>query len=227
MLDKQFRLLREDFLAPLREELKNVKAIVSAAAADGGSAPRWDKLRNVFQPVYVRDLEFGRRPCIMVGVKLPMSHRAARMRKKKDREEYWTQYGRGLFPIDALVCLVQISDMRPISFATVVRREVKQLAEELPTIGLALLNPGDEAGKLLATLSGVPTPRMVEDAIARQQQGRTQDTSQNMDSKRGNDRRGPLPLPSVREEQRLSGVALVQVKARFSTGFSAESVCIG
>lgn len=54
LLDRQFRLLREDFLAPLRDELQNIKAVVTAAAANKQGVPRWDKLRKVFQPVYMR-----------------------------------------------------------------------------------------------------------------------------------------------------------------------------
>lgn len=151
------------------------------------------------------------------------------MKTKKEREEYWKDYGRGILPIDALVYLVRVTDMTPIAFATVVRREVKELAEDVPTIGLALLGPGDEAGKLLASLCGVPSARMMEDARQREEEerGKSQAPPPPPPPKNGKrqagtdskDRRGPRgapALPPVTQHQLLPGVALVQVRNRHS-----------
>jgi hypothetical protein len=210
-LDKTYRLLREDLLSPLRDKLAEMKAVVSARAADGRPVPPWGKLRDVFQPVYIRGVECHRRPSISLSVQLPKSHHAASMTTRAEREQYWTDYGRGTFPIDALVCLVCVTggDVRPIVYATVARRELKELADDLPTIGLALLNPGDGARKLLAALAGVPTPRMIEDE--RQREEELKNPGKGQRGWHNTEHRGPLPPLPVTEQQLLPGVALVQV----------------
>ena len=99
--------------------------------------------RNMFPVLAVLGIAEKPRPSTMITIKLPMSHRAARMKTRKEREEFWTDYGRGTLPLDALVCLV----FRPeagsaaaaprVVFATVSRRDPKELADETPVLGLA------------------------------------------------------------------------------------------
>ena len=102
----------------------------------------------------------------MVRVQLPMSHRAARMTDRKEREALWESFGRGTLPLDALVCLTSSKAMLPaaagtagtaggsagngggvgsggdkaqpmVVFATIGRRDPKEMADEHPVIGLA------------------------------------------------------------------------------------------
>eukprot|EP00775_Hariotina_reticulata_P004273 gene4273-4526_t len=115
LLDRQFRLLREDFVGPLR-------------------------------------------PCVMVSIQLPPGHRTARMTSKKERLEYWSSYGHGMLPNDALVCLA--SPGQPLVFATIVRRDAVELAEEQPMIGLGF-EPGPETEKVLSMMGCGPLPNTV------------------------------------------------------------------
>lgn len=103
------------------------------------------------------------RPALMVGFDLPPSVRAAGLPKKADRVEYWTHYGRGILPMHALVCLVDMKTGRPLAFATVVRREVPELAGtdawQQPMVGINIMESAEEEGKFLGLLAGVPIPR--------------------------------------------------------------------
>jgi hypothetical protein len=65
----------------------------------------------------------------MVSISLPPNHRAARLKTKQERVDYWSSYGHGMLPSDALICLA--SPGWPLVFATVVRRDV-QVSDCLP-----------------------------------------------------------------------------------------------
>jgi hypothetical protein len=90
------------------------------------------------------------------------------MATSKEREEFWTDHGRGTLPMDTLVCIAgrpsaatwgqqQLpqsgSRMPPllIAFATVGRRDVKELSEKMPVIGLAF-DRGQEVERVLELL---------------------------------------------------------------------------
>jgi hypothetical protein len=45
--------------------------------------------RNVFPLRGVLGVETNPRPCVMVEIELPHSHRARRMNTRKEREEFW------------------------------------------------------------------------------------------------------------------------------------------
>ena len=112
--------------------------------------------RNVYTVVAVLGVAQKPKPCVMIEIQLPMSHRAARMTSGKEREEFWTDHGRGTLPLDALVCIVvrgtagsgggngasssdtAVAAQPPIvMFATVGRRDPKELAGHTPVIGLS------------------------------------------------------------------------------------------
>jgi hypothetical protein len=116
--------------------------------------------RNAFTPVYVGGIELKPRPALMVSFQLPKSVRAARLRTVKERVEYWSQFGRGIMPMHSLVCLVDQRQGRPIAFATVVRREVKELAATNtwphPIIGINIIGSLDEEAEILKFLQGLP-----------------------------------------------------------------------
>lgn len=95
LLDRQFRLLREDMVGPLRQELGALGLLGQAADGSGasGKQQRPQKAaaatRNVYRPVAVLGASLNPRPCVMVCVALPPSHKAARLKTKKEREEFW------------------------------------------------------------------------------------------------------------------------------------------
>eukprot|EP00884_Botryococcus_braunii_P010997 jgi/Botrbrau1/1989/Bobra.0052s0031.1 len=171
-LDYHFRLLREDLVAPLRETLKELATLAQSRKNvndnhDGGQGQHDRKKanspKNVFSPVYIRGIRVVPRPALMVGVDLPKSVRAARLDSKTDRVEYWTHYGRSILPMHALVCLVNVHTGQPLAFATIVRREVPELAGtddwQQPMIGINIMESADEEAKFLKLLAGLPVPR--------------------------------------------------------------------
>ena len=134
LLDRLFRLQREDFMRPLRQSLHDLgfrrsltqqsAATQSAAAASGtaGAAasaagappppPQPRQLpphlqRNVFPLLRVEGAQDSPRPCVLVAVALPAGHRAVTLHKVSERESYWTEHGKGTLPNDALVCIAR------------------------------------------------------------------------------------------------------------------------
>ena len=167
LLDRQFRLLREDMVAPLRQELsqlgitKATKAAASSSSAPATSAPKnkqhqqisLSSSRNVFQNLDIMGVIDKPRPCVMVALTLPAGHRANRCKNKKEREEFWSQSGHSTLPSDALVCVV--SPGQPLVFATVARRDAKELAGVAPMVGLAF-EPGRGLDQVLQYMGKGP-----------------------------------------------------------------------
>jgi hypothetical protein len=151
LLDRQFRLLREDFVGPLRQELADLglataqeqpaAAAPAAPSSRPGSSqqqqqqqqqqllPGWQSgsSRNVFRQVAVLGACVKPRPCVMVSLALPARHEAAGLSKAK-RLAFWTDRGHSTLPLDALVCLELPSGA--LAFGTVARREVTELSED-------------------------------------------------------------------------------------------------
>jgi hypothetical protein len=97
----------------------------------------------VFAVVEVLGVSIKPRPSVMVAIQLPMSHQAhpARMKKPADRLRFWDEFGRGTLPTDALVCLVPTAPIwgrqLPLVFATVARRDIVELSQANPVVGLS------------------------------------------------------------------------------------------
>ena len=134
LLDRQFRLMREDMVYALRQTMAGLSQSPPQIPAS--------LQRNMFTVCAVLGIAEKPRPSTMIAINLPMSHRAAQMKSLKERYEFWTDHGRGTLPLDALVCLV----IRPAAgsiekpkliFATVSRRDPKELAEKTPILGLS------------------------------------------------------------------------------------------
>jgi hypothetical protein len=182
LLDRHFRLLRDDMMQPLREsmamlglagpdspgdgrsgrpgvriprgELGSDAAAAAPAGPAGpasafpqstlapGAAPAL-KQRNVFSVCEVLGVSIKPRPSVMVAIQLPLGHQAhpARMKKPEERKRFWTDFGKGTLPTDALVCLVPTAPIRgrefPLIFATVARRDVVELSQANPVVGLS------------------------------------------------------------------------------------------
>ncbi len=189
LLDRQFRLLREDMVRPLRESLaalgiaapgaqqqlqpgcastsaQPAMAAAKASKKPGGSSALLQ--RNVFPVSAVLGTHLKPRACVLVSVVLPMSHRAARIKSKKDREAFWSDSGRGTLPSDALVCIARRprdgwqgsdprvggeDDFQPLAFGTIARREAAELAAVRPVVGLAFdRGQGEAAVRVLEQL---------------------------------------------------------------------------
>ncbi|KAG1675264.1 hypothetical protein FOA52_016295 [Chlamydomonas sp. UWO 241] len=197
-LDRQFRLLREDMLQPLRQSIKELGytaassrtagpsravpdlfsgfkgALAEALGAfppgfaggnagtgavpSGSLAPAQSSLapvnvsaalqqRNVFAVMEVKGVALKPRPSLMLSLRLPMSHRAARMQDLKERQNFWKEFGGGTLPLDALVCLVPTAPVRghqmPLVFATVSRRDVPEMSQAHPIFGLSFSSGKD------------------------------------------------------------------------------------
>jgi hypothetical protein len=143
LLDRQFRLLREDLMASLRQVFVYLGVQTPLSGAELQDAARPKRAynaqieRQVYQLVATLGVESKPRPCLMVAIQLPMSHRAARMSDYKERKEHWESHGKGTLPLDALAVLVPPKGSnQPLVFATVARRNPKEMAEATPMLGL-------------------------------------------------------------------------------------------
>ena len=86
---------REDFVGPARAELKMLRE---------NKANR----RNLFQHIEFDGIECtdkGSKPCVLVRFSLPQGHRTEKMKKRKERKDYWDTLGRNLLPNDAIPSL--------------------------------------------------------------------------------------------------------------------------
>ena len=143
--------MREDMVHTLRQTMTSVLAQKDSQQTQLPSS----LTRNMFPVLAVLGIAEKPRPSVMVAIRLPMSARPARMKVKKEREDYWAEYGRGMLPLDALVCILvkssSDSQAAKVVFATVSRRDTTELAEEAPIIGLTF-NRSQEVVEILQTL---------------------------------------------------------------------------
>ena len=134
MLDRLFRLLREDFVGPARNELKELFS--------GKGNPR-----NIYPDMTVEYIDAAndkekkfKRCSLMVSFMLPNSHKSYRKEyyNKKKRVQFWDTELKGMLPTDAVVGIVNgkvqysedVGANKLLGFATVVRRESEELAGE-------------------------------------------------------------------------------------------------
>uniref|UniRef100_A0A7S0ZDW8 DNA2/NAM7 helicase-like C-terminal domain-containing protein n=1 Tax=Timspurckia oligopyrenoides TaxID=708627 RepID=A0A7S0ZDW8_9RHOD len=153
VLDRQFRLLREDMLGPMRAALKDLKA--SDELISDGPVP-------VYTNVQIETIGVKPVPHVMISVRLPEWHcvnqkfswkqQKAMKKKKKNKtqssnaspstpvnklEEFWeSKEGSRTLGRDSLVLL--LVGGKPALFATIVRRDVKDFVEHsCPMVGLS------------------------------------------------------------------------------------------
>lgn len=137
LLDRQFRLIREDILGPSKAEKddprKQQRDIFHGArpvAVESGFA-----ILNNNGDRIVGDTD----PCIMCKFEMPKWFRVNSMRSAKEKAEYWDK-NRRILAMDALVCLERKNEhgvWEPIRFGTIVRREARDLLSQPPKIGIA------------------------------------------------------------------------------------------
>ena len=136
-LDRQFRLLRQDFMSPLREELDQLRGF---NAGEGGRPPRF-----TFHGISLIGIETKPRPCILVRFFLPPGHGALRG-SKNDQINFWKEH-RSILSQDAL-CVLAVGGVAQ-RFATVVLREPERLQQSI--VGLSFESTGlDDMSTLLS-----------------------------------------------------------------------------
>lgn len=162
LLDRQFRLLREDVVGPLREELTALglagaegglgvvqvqgqgKAGISSVGGSTAAAALPARARNTFPVAEVVAVSLQPRPCVVLRVALPPTHRALHLGSEEERLAYWREGDRGTLALDALVCIACPGQEQPLAFGTVVRREPREMADPAgPCVGVALESQKD------------------------------------------------------------------------------------
>jgi len=172
LLDRQFRLLREDLLGPAKEdqddrrkEQRDLFEGVRASHVVTGEPVSITKNGKQVRITGPSD------PCICFSFRVPHWHRVNRLKTQTEIEKYWDT-NRRILPRDALVCLLrQNSEGKwvPIRFGTIVRRETKELAasgKTKPVIGIAFFSQEHvlESLKELSDSSLPPTRLLVVSA---------------------------------------------------------------
>ncbi|KAL7522946.1 hypothetical protein ACHAWX_007679 [Stephanocyclus meneghinianus] len=159
LLDRQFRLLREEILGPSKEALDNPKKqqrdifyCARPVSVESGVA-----IRNQKGDLLVGDSD----PCIMFTFEMPRWFRVNSMKTTKEKMEYWDK-NRRILPRDALVCLerkIKHNEWKPVRFGTIVRRETKDLLSQKPLVGISFvsLKDWDDTVKELSDRSLPPT----------------------------------------------------------------------
>ena len=152
VLDRQFRLLREDMLGPARESQNDPRKLLRDlfynARVQGVHSGVQRK--NAANKVVVRSSE----QCILFSVANPPRLWNA---KKKEREDFWERSRRTL-PRDALICLRRQNadgNWVPIRFGTIVRREVSEMAQDYPVIGIDFIFSSIDVADTLAEIAKV------------------------------------------------------------------------
>lgn len=150
-LDRQFRLLREDLVGPLRAALRQLREQV-----DAGTTLRGTRELPVYDGVEIIGVQFQPRPCVLVRCRLPASHRARACRTVKERDEFWSSpFASRTLAQDALVGLAVAGVL--ICFGTVVWRDDPALSvvdeddEPWPTVGIKFGVYGSDVGNAAVT----------------------------------------------------------------------------
>lgn len=155
MLDRQFRLLREDMVATMRVEWRLLNQSPPHRQAAFGPARNRNAVRlahkKTFGGIALFSIELSPRPCVRVRFKLSSGHAARRLSSKKERLHFWSGGSdKHTLPMDSLVALVR-PHLPPI-FAQVVCRDESWLADETtgPSVGLSFQCDKEQLGQLLA-----------------------------------------------------------------------------
>lgn len=103
ILDRQFRLLREDFVGPMREAFRE---LLSERSTKGG--PRKRRRQRVlpcFRGVAFEGVECKRNrgAAVQVSFRLPAGHQALKLSSKKKLKEFWEMRGGRILPRDSFV----------------------------------------------------------------------------------------------------------------------------
>lgn len=147
LLDRQFRLLREDILGPAKEDQddrrKEQHDLFEGVRASHVVTGEPEAITRDSKKVRITGLSD---PCICFSLHIPHWHRVHRLKTQSEKEKYWEQ-SRRILPRDALVCLLRqnaAAEWVPVRFGTIVRREAKELSpvgkKQKPVIGIGFFS---------------------------------------------------------------------------------------
>jgi ribosomal protein L40E len=147
MLDRFFRLLRHDFVAPLREELQVSKGPESKRS-------QWRTFKEVsFDDLVVEEKSFS---CFNVSFKQQPSAGAT----PEKRKAYWDDH-KSLLPHLSLVCFVR--DGLPLRFGMVINRNTVHLShEDRATIGISIKGKGEVEATISELKLQIPGTVMIQ-----------------------------------------------------------------
>ena len=138
-LDRQFRLLREDIVGPLREEVANLRNL---GDLDARTFARYSRRTYSIIRVPFVQVDSNRKGADRVFVEVPISDPPALNNSKRDQSEpgrrkFWMEQP-GILSFNCVVCV--LLDMEPFCFATVCVRDVDLLKLRPSRIGLRFEN---------------------------------------------------------------------------------------
>ena len=145
LLDRQFRLLREDMIGAAKEEQDDPRKLKRDLFTNA-------RVQRVCSGAEVNDkkgkwITRPSDPCIMVSVAAPPQARNLKGQKRKD---FWERSKRTL-PDGALVCFRRKDDKGdwvPVRFGTIRRRELSELAQDFPEIGIGFFSKAEMSDAL-------------------------------------------------------------------------------
>jgi hypothetical protein len=148
LLNRQFRLLREDMLAPMKEEMKTELELPP------------NKQRRVFGAPEIVDIVLEPRACLLVRVGIPLALRERlKGMKRNDLCNFFEESGRRVLGKESMVVFLQKNDSTGHvvqAVGLVVRRDVKELAvhDGYLTVGIAFSD--SFLNEMLSTLQFQP-----------------------------------------------------------------------
>eukprot|EP01041_Mallomonas_annulata_P009811 gene9811-20409_t len=113
LLDRQFRLLREDMVAPMREEIQKELGVVKNKRKRMYDNPC--VIRAILAPI----------PCILIKVPVPeaMQRRMTAMNNKNEKENFFENAGHRILSRDSLVAFITNNEV--VNVGVIVRRMIK------------------------------------------------------------------------------------------------------
>ena len=99
LLERQFRILREDMIGPMREALR---LLLSPRGTKLSGRPKRQRALTSFQHVAFEHVDCKRRSAVLVSFRLPPNH-PGHEKKRKKREDYWEIRGKRTLPRDSFV----------------------------------------------------------------------------------------------------------------------------
>lgn len=144
MLDRQFRLLREDMLAPMREEMKKELEMPPG------------KQRRVFNAPEIVEVELEPRACFLLRVEMPTALKN-RLHGKKSKEvcAFFEEAGRRVLGKESMVVFLgkaQVSNRTVEAVGLVVRRDVSEFAVTPGYLTVGVVFSDDMLSSMLSLL---------------------------------------------------------------------------
>jgi hypothetical protein len=124
MLDRLFRLLREDMLGPMQKELhEQLKA-------------KKEDCRQLYSAPRITGVALKPKPCVLVSVEMPRTlyHRVKKLKSTSEKQEFWNSTGRRILGKDTIVLFTSETGA-VVRIGIVVRRDPKEMSGTLDAGG--------------------------------------------------------------------------------------------